>query len=71
MSTHYKIFINNQLYSYPKGGIKALRASLGFITGFPSDSTSTINLTSKLLSENKAEVYYKGKKVTVTIQEQF
>ena len=59
------IYIDSKLHATPSNDDKALRSQLGFITGFPDSSKSTIDLHSKLLSKGKAEVWYKGKKVTV------
>lgn len=59
------IYINGKKYATPTNDGKALRAQVGFITGFPDDSESTISLHSTLLTKGKKDVWYKGKKVKV------
>jgi len=66
--TTYKIYIDGKLFASPKGDIKALRAQVGFITGFPSTSASTVNLVSSLLDVGSAMTSYKGKKVRVKLK---
>ena len=66
-----EIYIDNKIYARPKGDLysKGVRAQLGFITGFPDDSHSTIKLHSDLINNGEAVRTYKGKKVTIRLED--
>ena len=64
----YRLYKDDVIYSVTTS-IKGLRAQCGFITGFPSNSNSTINLCSELLNNGSHWVYYKGDKVLITLKE--
>jgi len=54
------IVLNGKIYARPspENSAMALRAHCGYITGFPSNSASTIELASALL--NKGQLIYKN-----------
>jgi hypothetical protein len=64
----YRLYINGNLYS-KSTSVLGLRAHCGFITGFPSDSASTVDLCSKLLRHGKSKAWYKGEKVEISLTE--
>ena len=61
-----KIMIDGKTYARTKG-IKGLRSQVGMLVGFPDDSKTTVDVTSKLMKRQDAKIKYKGKDVTLSV----